>query len=191
MPTPNALPQLSITIDLPEMLDPKHKDARINRVHDAAVKDAGRRTLVLHQTKRLPGHFDVPARAKYRHYARSPRVAAQKRVRGQPDLVRSGSTRVQMTQRRPHALRAGGRAESGKVKFTMVLRFPSHFRERASAERGVTRAKMADEIARWIQPEETEAAQTFRNLYVDLIKTRLSARVKKRIAGRLGELGIT
>lgn len=191
MSTPNAFPLLAIVVSLPEMLDPAHRHARVNREHDAAIKEAGRKTLIHHQTKRLPRHFELPARTTYSHYARSPRVAAKKRVRGQPDLVRKGTTRIQMTKRRPQEIRAGGRASSGRVRFTMVLRFPSHFREKANATRGVTRAKMAEEIARWTKPEESEAAQQLRDNYVAQIKARLSARVQKRLAGRLSQLGIS
>ncbi len=190
MSTPNAFPDLTFVIELPEMLDPLHAHARVNRFHDQAVKEAGRKTLIRHQTQRLPGHFQVPARSKYRHYPRSPRVQQRKQRLNQPDLVRKGTTRAKMTRSRPHALRAGGTAGSGRVTFTMVLRFPEHFRERAGAQTGVTRAKMAEELARWTQNEESAAAAEFRDFYVQELKKRMSSRVRKRISGRLAELGI-
>lgn len=185
-----AFPETTIVLELPELLDPDNRHARVNRIHDRAVKEAGRKTLVQHQVQRLPGHFAVEARGKYRHHARSPEVATRKRVRGQADLVRTGSTQTLMTRRAPHALRAGGNAGAGTVRFTMVLRFPEYFRQRATVKRGVTREKMADEIARWTGDEEATAARQFRDNYLDLMRARLSSRVRKRISARLAQLGI-
>lgn len=185
-----AFPETSIVLDLPEVLDPENRHARVNRIHDRSVKDAGRRALVQHQVRRLPAHFEVPARVKYRHYARLPRVEKHKRLRGQPDLVRTGRTRIAMTKRNPVALRASGNAGAGTVRFTMVLRFPESFRDKANASRGVTRAKMAEEISRWTTEDAAGAAKDFRENYLDHMRFRLSSRVRKRIAPRLAQLGI-
>ncbi len=182
------LPRLTLVVEMPEAIDPDGgKRSRVNALHNTAVKAAGKKTLIRHQVKRLPKHFEQAARSKYRYFPRAPRTREKKKRTGMPDLVKTGRTKVQITKRRPQSLRAGGNAASGRIRFSMRFSFPFKVKSR---DKGVTAPLMAQEIERWTQTERDEAAIDFQLEYLSDIRARLKPRMRKRLGARLSKLGI-
>jgi len=187
------IPQISYTIEMPAMLSPSGSPrSRMNRIHAAAVKEALKSTLKTHHRTRIKEHFKQSAKTRYGHYTRDFKTLALKRRHwgNLPDLVKSGEMRRKIKTQRPR-LRASGTVFRGFVSVLMQLKFPESFRSSPGA-RGVTRAKMAEEISRWTSDEERAAAQEFIRRYAQIINQKIrSKRWRKTIAPQLRKVGIT
>lgn len=171
------MPSFEAVIILPEPLD---SSARFMRLHNKALKEAMKETLIKHWKTRIPTHFQAKAKTRYRHFERAPATLESKRRGGRtlPDLYKSGRTRDKMTKEKPK-IRIGGSGRKGQIRGTMILRFPADFRQAQKAT-GVTRSKMADEISRWTAQEEEDAAKYFRNRYIHHMQVMLKTRPKIR-----------
>lgn len=179
------IPAVGFVVEMPEAI--AEGRARINATHNTAVKEAGRRTLIWHQTNQLGAHFEADNKSRYRHHQRSQNTIRRQKRTGKWDLHKSGRTETRMTRRPPKALRAGGTATGGRVSFTMTFAFPFPIGKNKS---GITLSDMAQEIEQITPSEQRQLSLKFREFYVQEMLERLKPRQRKRFAARLSELGI-
>jgi hypothetical protein len=164
-----------------EMLEPLADGRAFERIHTRAVKASLTRELELHHQRRIPRHFEAPARTKYRYAERKPGWKIKKmNVWGsRTDLVASGRTRRAMLSQ--YRLTVSGSVANGMVG-TLRMRFPFPASFENSSNR-VSLEQMAREIATITADEAQDIAASFKANYVRLIKDALatSPRLRKRI----------
>lgn len=186
----SMVPIMEAVITMPEMLDQEFSDrSRINRLHAKVCKEALTKTLQLHHKKRIPQHFDAWKQEKYNYAPRSP-VTDLKKLRrpgGGADLVKTGRTKREMTQRMQ--VRHGGSASTGQITSTGVLRWPPGFKTPDAGR--VNRGQMIIEIQTFTEREQAEVAEDFMRFYregiVEALRgRRVSRRVRALVASRLG-----
>lgn len=181
------VPDVGFVMTFPDWL---MQSARLTRIHNTVSKLALRRVLMKHHKERIPDHFKQTNRNKYDHKERSSRTKAYKRRKfgSITDLVKTGRTRQSMTATRPQ-VQIGG---SGATVMTgkMFMRFPFSVDLSPGTGKTVTPAVMAAEIARWTETEAQEAAEDYRNFYVDEFEkaTANSPRLRKQTQGALAAL---
>lgn len=172
------IPRVAFRMEMPEPLADGRAFARI---HTRAVRGALQHVLEQHHRRRLPGHFEAPARAKYRHVERKPGWKAKKMNvwRSRTDLVASGRTKRAMLSQ--YRLTVSGNAASGMVgTLRMRFPFPASF---ANSTNRVSLEQMAKEIGTITPDEAQDTAATFQKTYVRLINDALATapRLRKRI----------
>lgn len=174
------IPRVMFRLELPEMLT----DGRaFERVHNRAVRNCLTKQLENHHRRRLPGHFEFPARAKYRYQERKPGWKAAKMSiwHSRTDLVASGRTKRAMLSQ--YRITVAGNAAGGKgVVGTLTMRFPFPASFANSTNR-VSLAQMAREIATITADEAAEVTASFKRDYTAEINAALarSPKLRKRI----------
>jgi len=158
------MPRHTITLALPDMLDPGGGRSRANMRHNTAAKAALKKVLIWHHTANIPKHFRPAAKTKYGYYKRqiSTNVIKRKKGKARIDLVDSGKAKRRFMTRAP--IRVGGKTygDSQFIKATMLLRWPPGYYDNPNVKPGhVTKAKMRDEMERWTSEEESRAAELF------------------------------
>jgi hypothetical protein len=173
-------PRTIIVMQLPDLLDPDGGRNRITMLQNKILKDAMRQALVQDWRRRVSEHFRLRAKAKYHHYARSPKTIARKKRKGFtiPDLVKTGNLRRVFKAAKPRITIRGGLLSSNIVAKS-IMKFPSKMKTRRSA-RGVTMQKMADELGRWTQQEKDDTVKIVGELYAQMFKEELAKRPRFR-----------
>lgn len=182
---------MSVTLEMPEMINPDTPGARVNRTWAGSMKDGLRAVLRTHWKKRMPGHFRATARSKYQHF---PRTKAYKRRKmrkfgSRTDLVMTGDSKRKMLSTEP-TVRVGGKAQDGTLRATMTLKWPTS-KDKSNPPQGVGRVKMNDELSRWVPSEEAEASRQFRSEFAISLNRRMKQkRVRRRFGSYLSSYGI-
>lgn len=171
------------TIDIPKLGELLKGNAA--RPHNKIAKNAVKHVLREHWSRRIPGHFQRSAHAKYHYATRSPRYRfyKQRKFGSSVDLVRSGRTREVMTSQ--FQIVIGGNAAGGTLTGKLILRFPfrggtRRFRKPGSRQ-AVTIAQMAREIETFTPEEVSQINREVRDRYVFLVNETTGPRQRVQI----------
>lgn len=186
------MPLMTAVIELPEVLDPTHGgNTRINKLHNAACKDAMEKVLLHHKKVRIPWHFMIGKQKRYQYKTRSRAYYAMKRRRGfdPADMVKTGISKMMMTGVISPRIKIGG-SGMGTMTGTMTLLWKRGMRQGKKSNMGVTIKQMTEEMERWTAEEEQEAAEQFVMFYLDYIDKNIRPRTRIKMASRLASMGI-
>lgn len=182
MALPGLWPQLVATIALPAVLDPKGSPrSRINALHNRSVREALRKTLIKHQVERIPVKFESGAAARYNFAERresTKRIKAQRGYAPQP-LRKTGRSARKFRHRRPHAIRMRGKATSGRVEATMVLKWPFPIRRQPTG--GIEVKDLSREVEQVDQSDVRGLQRDFGHFYEAEINAGLKPRQRRRL----------